>query len=127
MSDEAKSRERQTAQEKSDRVIVPSRPGNSGGGKDATPTTRSERASPGHSAGTAVNPRLDRITERARRRPIERYNNLFHHLDVELMTVAFDELHADRAPGADGVTKDEYAVGLQERLHDVVGRLHGRA
>jgi hypothetical protein len=70
--------------------MVPSRPGNSGGGKDATPTTRSERASPGHSAGTAVNPRLDRITERARRRPIERYNNLFHHLDVELMTVAFD-------------------------------------
>ena len=127
MSDEAKSRERQTAQEKSDRVIVPSRPGNSGGGKDATPTTRSERASSGHSAGTAVNPRLDRITERARRRPTERYNNLFHHLDVELMTVAFDELHADRAPGADGVTKDEYAVGLQERLHDVVGRLHDRA
>ena len=25
------------------------------------------------------------------------------------------------------MTKDEYAVGLQERLHDVVGRLHGRA
>jgi retron-type reverse transcriptase len=74
-----------------------------------------------------VTPRLDRITETARRRPIEKYNNLFHHLDVELMTVAFDELHADRAPGADGVTKDEYAVGLQERLHDVVGRLHSRA
>ena len=43
------------------------------------------------------------------------------------MTVAFDELHADRAPSADGVTKDEYAVGLQERLHEVVGLLHGRA
>jgi hypothetical protein len=54
MSDEAKSRERPTAQEKSDRVIVPTRLGNFGGGRDATPTTRSKRASPGHSLRDTV-------------------------------------------------------------------------
>jgi group II intron reverse transcriptase/maturase len=74
-----------------------------------------------------VNTRLDRITERARRRPAERYNNLFHHLDPELMAVAFEELHKDSAPGADGVTKAEYAEGLQARLHDLSGRLRRRA
>lgn len=71
--------------------------------------------------------RLDRITERARKFPSERYTNLFHHLDIELMTEAFAELKEDRAPGVDGVTKEELAEVLQEHLQDLEGRLRRRA
>ena len=71
--------------------------------------------------------RLDRITDRARKSSEQKYNNLFHHLDVELMTEAFLELKEDRAPGVDGVTKEELAKVLQEHLQDLEGRLHRRA
>ena len=71
--------------------------------------------------------RLDRITDRARKSSEQKYNNLFHHLDVELMTEAFSELKEDRAPGVDGVTKEELAKVLQEHLQDLEGRLHRRA
>ena len=48
MPAEAKSRERQMATEKSDRAIVPMKPGNSGGGKGATlaTSTRGHRPDP---------------------------------------------------------------------------------
>ena len=71
--------------------------------------------------------RLDRITERARRHPNERFNNLFQHLDSEMMMEAFAELKEKRAPGVDGVTKEEFAVGLQEHLQDLESQLHRRA
>ena len=127
MRAEAKSRETQTASEKSDRVIVPTKPGNSGGGKGPEPTTRSTRTPSARRGGTPVRSRLDRITERARKLPQEKYNNLFHHLDIELMTEAFAELKEKRAPGVDGVTKDELARVLQQTLHDVTGQLRRRA
>jgi len=127
MRAKAKSREPQTASEKSDRVIVPSKPGNSGGGKGPEPTKRSTETPSAPRGGTPVHSRLDRITERVRKFPNEKYNNIFHHLDIELMTEAFAELKENRASGADGVTKAEYATGLQARLHDLVGRLHRRA
>jgi hypothetical protein len=41
---------------KSDRCIVPSKPGNSGGGKAATPTRGTNRAFAGHSAGRTSAP-----------------------------------------------------------------------
>ena len=127
MRAEVKSRETQTASEKSDDVIVPSRPGNSGGGMDVTLTTRSTRAPSARRGGDTVSTRLDRITERARRLPKEKYTNLYHHLDTELMTEAFARLKENRAPGVDGVTKKELAGHLQEHLQDLEGRLRRRA
>jgi hypothetical protein len=55
MPAEVKSQERQTAWEKSDRVIVPMKPGNSGGGKGATLATSSTQAPSGRRAGSTVN------------------------------------------------------------------------
>lgn len=124
MPDKPKRRERQTEPEKSDRVIVPSKSGNSDGGKGLKPATRPMRAPSARRGGSTVSTRLDRITERARRSPTEMYNNLFHLLDIEMMAVSFADLQKDRAPGVDGVTKEEYAEGLQDRLQDLVGRLH---
>ena len=127
MPAKAKSRERQTVLEKSDGAIVPTKLGNSGGGKGATPTPQSSWGPTARRGGESVRTKLDCLTERARRLPHEIYNNIFHHLDVELMAEAFAELKEDRAPGVDGVTKEEYAEGLEERLQDLEGRLHRRA
>ena len=124
---EAKSRETPTASEKSDSVIVPTKPGNSGGGKGAERATRSNRAPAARRGGTTVRTRLDRITERARKLPNERYNNLYHHLDTELMTEAFAKLKKDRAPGVDGMTTERFGEELQERLQNLEGRLRRRA
>ena len=126
MPDESKRRERQMATGKSDRVVVPAKSGNSDGGKDATPARRSRRAPSALSGGLTVQTRLDRIARRARTHRTERFNNLFHLLDVELMAECFEELKEDRAPGVDGVTKEEYADGLKHKLRDVVERLHRR-
>ena len=71
MPDKAKSRERQTVWEKSDRVIVPMKPGNAGGGKGATLATSSTQAPSGRRAGSTVNTcggDNEAWTSRARRR-----------------------------------------------------------
>jgi hypothetical protein len=54
MPDKLKKQGRQMAAGKSDRCIVPLKPGNSGGGKAATPVRESTRAPSGHRAGSVV-------------------------------------------------------------------------
>ena len=91
-----------------------------------TRARRSRRAPSALSGGLTVQTRLDRVARRARTHRTERFNNLFHLLDVELMAECFEELKEDRAPGVDGVTKEEYADGLEHKVRDVVERLHRR-
>lgn len=67
--------------------------------------------------------RLDRITHRAREHRGEVFTNLAHHLDHEMLAVAFRELKSGKAPGVDGVTKAEYGVDLDGNIADLVGRL----
>lgn len=43
------------------------------------------------------------------------------------MAECFEELKEDRAPGVDGVTKEEYADDLEHKLQGVVERLHRRS
>ena len=42
-----------------------------------------------------------------------RFNNLLHHVSVELMLDSFYELKRQSAPGMEGVTWAEYAQGLE--------------
>jgi group II intron reverse transcriptase/maturase len=126
MPNKAESQGKQMAMEKSDRPIVPTKPGNAGGGMGATPTTRSTTTPATPSGGTPVSRRLDRITARVRQHPSERLTNLMHHLDVELLHEAFSELEERRAPGIDGVTKVQYGANLQTSLPRVVEDLHRR-
>jgi len=67
--------------------------------------------------------RLERIRQKARSCPTEVFTNLFHHLDEDLLAVSFVELKPDKAPGVDGVTKDDYQGKLGENLRSLVGRL----
>jgi RNA-directed DNA polymerase len=53
-----------------------------------------------------------------------RFNNLLHHVSVELMRESFYELKRQSAPGVDGMTWHEYEQGLEERLVDLHCRVH---
>ena len=53
-----------------------------------------------------------------------RFNNLLHHVSVEMMRESFYELKRQSAPGVDGVTWAEYEQGLEDRLVDLHSRVH---
>ena len=81
----------------------------------------------GHRTGEPVTTKLHRIGRKARREPGFRFTSLFHLMDMELLRGCFGRLRKDAAAGIDGVTKAEYAVGLERRLADLVDRLHRMA
>jgi RNA-directed DNA polymerase len=67
--------------------------------------------------------KLSSLTQRARRKPKEKFTTLMQLLTVDFLRDCFQELKRDRAPGVDGVTVREYEVDLEERLLDLVARL----
>src|SRR5580692_3971678 len=74
-----------------------------------------------------VSQTLDRIRQAARHNKKERFTTLLHHINPEMLRLAFDALKKDAAPGVDGVTWADYEVDLErklEALHDRVHREH---
>jgi RNA-directed DNA polymerase len=69
-------------------------------------------------------PGLIRIREAAKRKPELQFNNLFHHLDVELLGEAYRHLKRNAAPGVDGVDWAGYGEELEKNLEVLVRRLH---
>src|SRR6202045_4351051 len=67
---------------------------------------------------------LDRIRRVARERKKEKFTSLFHRISVELLEEAFYELKKNAAPGADGLTWQEYETDLERNLEDLYARLH---
>ena len=67
---------------------------------------------------------LDRVRRVARERKKEKFTSLFHHISVELLEEAFYELKKNAAPGADGLTWQEYETDLERNLEDLYARLH---
>lgn len=67
---------------------------------------------------------LERIGQRARKDKEGKFTTLLSHLRVPLLKEAFMSLRKTAAPGVDGVTWHEYAVGLDERLLDLQDRVH---
>jgi len=133
MPAEPQRRERQMTFWESDGCIVPlkpadqaggSKPGNSGAGKAAKPTRETDRTPPVPSDGDSVLNRLDRITTRAEQQPEATFNNVYSLLTYELLWLAFRKLKRDKAPGADGVTVDQYEENLRDNLQDLETRLH---
>ena len=52
------------------------------------------------------------------------FNNLLTHFSVENFREAFRALDGSKAKGMDGVAKDDYSVGLDGKLADLVDRIH---
>jgi retron-type reverse transcriptase len=75
-------------------------------------------------SGERVSQGLQGVRERARKNKHERFTALLHHITPELLRESFYALKRKAAPGVDGVTWQEYATGLEDRLRDLHGRVH---
>jgi RNA-directed DNA polymerase len=78
-------------------------------------------------SGDRMSQGLDGVRKAAKERKQERFTSLFHHLSVDLLRDSFYALQRKAAPGVDGVTWQEYEVGLEDRLVDLHGRVHSGA
>jgi RNA-directed DNA polymerase len=67
---------------------------------------------------------LQRIGERAKQKPKEKWTNLLSHIRVPLLKEAYQRLRRSAAPGVDEVTWTEYGERLDERLLDLQDRIH---
>jgi len=92
---------------------------------------RNDRAEWGNTTvprrGEAVETKLLRIAEKARREGKFQFTSLFHLMDRELLRGCFVRLRKEAAAGIDGVTKAMYGEELEERLTELVERLQRMA
>src|SRR5882724_3083344 len=66
---------------------------------------------------------LARVRERARRDTKARFTALLHHVTVDRLRTAFEQLKKNAAAGIDGVTWSQYGEHLEEKLHELHARL----
>ncbi len=118
--------------EKSDLVIVAEKPTNKAGrpGAEAVePRARAKGNTDQQSTHRAqdrdrVSQALERVRQAARLRKKERFTALLHHVNVDLLRLAFRALKRDAAPGVDGVTWRDYEADLERKLVDLCDRVH---
>src|SRR4051794_22808392 len=118
--------------EKSDSAIVAMKSPNKTGGPAAEATERragaeenaiQQRTRRAQNRGS-VSQALGRVREAARLRKKERFTALFHHITVDLLRLSFFALKRDAAPGADGVTWQDYKADLERKLGELHARVH---
>ncbi|HWZ47377.1 MAG TPA: group II intron reverse transcriptase/maturase [Herbaspirillum sp.] len=122
-------------QEKSDFPIVATKLANKSGQPDAESMERRGRAKGStdrpHMRRTqsreSVSQRLDRVRQAARQRKKERFTELFHLIDMDLLEASFFWLRKKAAAGVDGVTWHDYERDLEGNLTRLHGRLHRQA
>jgi group II intron reverse transcriptase/maturase len=66
---------------------------------------------------------LDRVRQVAVRDKGARFTALLHHVSVPRLLMAYQDLNPGAAPGADGVTWQEYGQDLVANLRDLHGRV----
>ena len=118
--------------ETSDLAIVAVKPANNSGQPDAE--WAEPRAGAKGNVGqqhtrraqdrASVSQALDRIRKAAKERKKERFTALLHHVDVPMLRTAFHALRRDAAPGADGLTWQDYEADLDRRIEDLHDRVH---
>ncbi len=68
--------------------------------------------------------RLERFTHKAREEPRLRFNALMGLLfDLEGLRESFERQDGRKAPGVDGMRKEQYGEGLDERLEELSARI----
>ena len=67
---------------------------------------------------------LDRVRQAAKEQKGERFTALLHHIDVELLGLAYGWLRKEASAGVDGVTWEAYGDGLGHKLVDLHDRIH---
>ena len=67
---------------------------------------------------------LTRIGEKARRDPATCFTSIYPYVkDVELLRASYQQVKRRKAPGVDGLTKQEYGRNLERNLEDLSERL----
>ena len=67
---------------------------------------------------------LQRMGERAKQKPKDKWTNLLSHMKQPLLKEAYQRLRRNAAAGVDEVTWTEYGERLDERLLDLQDRVH---
>ena len=80
-----------------------------------------------HSNEESVEPKLQRIAEKARSDSTGSRKNNCTRIKSRLLWGCFCALKNNKASGIDQVTKEQYAENLLENLDDLIGRLHRMA
>src|SRR5215207_6661853 len=118
--------------EKSDPAIVATKPANNDGQPSAEsgePRAGAKGKADQQSTRRALNREsvsqaLDRLRQAARQRKKERFTALLHHINLDLLRMAFLDLKRTAAPGVDGLTWQDYEADLEPRLRDLHDRVH---
>jgi RNA-directed DNA polymerase len=121
------------ASRKSDRCIVPGKHSNK---DELTPSAESVEGRQ-MTKGNTVQPTaartqgrktaskgLERVREAARKDKKMRFTALLHHVNFDLLKESFYQLRKEAAAGVDGITWEEYEEGLDERLRNLLDRVH---
>ena len=122
----------QYVDEKSDKVVVPTKRSNKEGSPSAE-MVEGRTLPEGNSQQTTVDRTQSRVTtssgllsvrQAAQTRKDVRFSALLHHIDVGLLERSYFALKRKAAPGIDGVRWQAYGEGLNESLKDLHQRIH---
>jgi len=72
----------------------------------------------------SVSHALERIRQAARTRKKEQFTALLHHVNIDLLRLAYFELKRKAAPGVDGLTWGDYGADLEGNLASLHDRVH---
>jgi len=75
-------------------------------------------------SGAPVSQGLRGVRKAAREHQERKFTALLRHLTVDLLRESFYALKRKAAPGVDGMSWQEYATGLEDRLGDLHSRVH---
>jgi group II intron reverse transcriptase/maturase len=118
---------------KSHRPVVPTKPPNKAGkptaaeaveGRGPAKENVSQRNTYRTQSRVRVPSELEGVRQAARRNKGEKLTALFHHLTLERLRQAYEELNKKAAAGVDGVTWEQYGAKLEENLQELHQRLH---
>jgi hypothetical protein len=121
----------ETSTEESDAGMVPEKPAKTRvtpvelvEGRAAAEGKSAARNTSSTQSESDVTTALQRIGQRAKEKSEERLTNLLTHLQPPLLKRAYLSLRKDAAVGVDEITWHGYGERLDERLHDLAGRIH---
>jgi RNA-directed DNA polymerase len=117
----------------SDGPIVPGKRTNKAGPKAVAEPVEGRGSTKGNAQRTLLAPDAEPgkrgmglwgVREAAKRDKKLRFTALLHHIDFEMLLESYYELKRSAAPGIDGVTWHAYGQDLEERIADLLGRVH---
>src|SRR5437870_9766950 len=118
---------------KTELAIVAVRPTNKAGGSSAAEPVEPRVGAEGNVGQQSthrtqirarVSQALDRVRQAAKAKKKERFTALLHHIDLDLLRLSFYALKRTAAPGADGVTWQDYEANLESNIQDLHSRVH---